>query len=255
MPSNKFIAAFAVGAVVALCFTNQSYATDRPTSFSQAKTRLTKLYPSPLEPKTFYCSCEFNTDSKKWDPELNSCGYKVRKQPTRANRIEWEHIVAAWDFGHQLGCWKTVGSTSARANCTKTSDDFNMMASDMHNLVPAIGEVNGDRSNYSFSQWTSEKPSTPQYGQCDMIVDFANRRVQPPENSRGAIARTYLYMSETYPRYRLSSKQLKLFKAWNKMYPVKQSECIRDNVVASIQGNHNHYVSDSNVCSDNNFSK
>ena len=253
MPSNKLISAIAVSAIAISCFISSAQASDRPTSFSQAKTRLTKLYPSKLEPKTFYCGCDFDASTKKWAPELDSCGYKVRKQPKRANRIEWEHIVAAWEFGHQLQCWQSGEGTSARANCTKNSDDFNKMASDMHNLVPAIGEVNGDRSNYSFSQWTSSTSTSPQYGKCDMRVDFANSRVQPPAYSRGAIARTYLYMSETYDRYNLSSKQLKLSNAWHKLYPITQSECQRDDVVATIQGNHNHFVSD--ACEANNFNK
>lgn len=37
----------------------------------------------------------------------------------------------------------------------------------MHNLFPAIGEVNGDRANYRFSDWNG-KPN--QYGKCQMLV-------------------------------------------------------------------------------------
>ncbi|RML36461.1 hypothetical protein APX70_07867, partial [Pseudomonas syringae pv. maculicola] len=34
---------------------------------------------------------------------------------------------------------------------------------DLHNLVPSIGEVNGDRSNFSFG-WVPEQKG--QYGSC-----------------------------------------------------------------------------------------
>ena len=63
----------------------------------------------------------------------------------------------------------------------------------MHNLVPSIGEVNGDRSNYRFSDWNG---FPQQYGKCAMVVDFKGKRVQPTQQSRGAIARAYLYMAE-----------------------------------------------------------
>ena len=73
-------------------------------------------------------------------------------------------MVPAWEFGHQLQCWQDGG----RKNCGK-SDEFNRMEGDMHNLFPAIGEVNGDRANFRFSDWNG-KPN--QYGKCQMLVDF-----------------------------------------------------------------------------------
>ena len=241
MPSYKLLTS-----VISICFTtlsiNSANAFERPANFKRAKAQLKKLYPSKLAPMTFYCGCSIDTRRKNWKPELNQCGYQVRKQAKRANRIEWEHIVPAWEFGHQLQCWKKVGKNSARKNCTKTSKPFNLMASDLHNLVPAIGEVNGDRSNYRFSQWNG-KPY--QYGQCQMLVDFKGRKAQPSPTSRGAIARTYLYMNQAY-HFTLSKQQLNLFKAWNNSYPVDQSECQRDSVIAATQGNHNPFVQ--NAC-------
>ena len=112
------------------------------------------------------------------------------------------------------------------------------MESDLHNLVPAIGEVNGDRSNYRFSQWNA-KPE--QYGRCAMVVDFKSRKVEPPSYTRGRIARTYLYMQGTYG-LKIAKSQLKLFKAWDKTYPVDTIECKRDEAIARTQGNHNPFV-------------
>ena len=237
MPSYKILFTIAVVMTSIISIADVS-AVERPQSFREAKRLLKKIYTTKLEAKTFYCGCDINTQSKKWKPLLSACGYKVRKQPKRASRIEWEHIVPAWEFGHQLQCWKKVGKNSARKNCTKTNKNFNLMASDLHNLVPAIGEVNGDRSNYRFSQWNG-KPT--QYGQCRVLVDFKGRKVQPSPASRGAIARTYLYMNQTYD-YRLSKQQLNLFKAWNNSYPVGKFECQRDKVIAAYQGNHNPFV-------------
>lgn len=79
----------------------------------------------------------------------------------------------------------------------RTAPSSKMVGSDLHNLVLAIGEVNGDRSNYKFTDWNG-KPY--QYGQCPMIVDFKARQVQPPKQARGAIARPYLYMPDTFTK-------------------------------------------------------
>ncbi|QIR13598.1 endonuclease [Shewanella aestuarii] len=219
---------------VVWCASFNVFSAQHPTSFNQAKGIAKKIYQDNLALSSFYCGCDININGKLWQPDLASCGYQVRKQATRANRIEWEHVVPAWAFGHQLQCWQDGG----RKNCGRTSQQFKKMEADLHNLTPAIGEVNGDRSNYSFSQWNGK---SDQYGQCDMIVDFKGRKVQPPENSRGAIARTYFYMQQTY-QLQISSSQQKLFQAWNKQYPVDINECKRDKLIANVQGNHNDFV-------------
>ena len=100
------------------------------------------------------------------------------------------------------------------------------MESDLHNLTPAIGEVNGDRSNYQFLPWNGNQGAF--YGQCDMKVDFKNKRVDPPVASRGAISRIYLYMAQEYRELNLSRQQRQLMEAWNRQYPVDQWECERD---------------------------
>lgn len=205
-----------------------------PSSFRSAKKEAVKIYKD--HKVTFYCGCDVEWKGAKGagKPDLGSCGYKVRKQLKRASRTEWEHVVPAWKFGHQLQCWQE----GKRKNCKKNSKEFKVMESDLHNLVPAIGEVNGDRSNFSFNDWNG----TPkQYGQCPMIVDFKARKVQPPKQSRGAIARTYLYMSDRYA-IKLSKSQRRLMDAWNKMYPVSEWECIRDNRIAKKQGWNNEFV-------------
>ncbi len=205
-----------------------------PTSFNQAKRIAKSIYADYLPHQSFYCGCNIIIEGKKWQPDLTSCGYQVRKQQRRANRIEWEHVVPAWEIGHQRQCWQQGG----RKHCAKTDSQFKKMEADLHNLVPAIGEVNGDRSNYRFSLWNA-KPE--QYGACDMTVDFKDRKVQPPAASRGQIARTYLYMQKKY-NLAISNSQLKLFKAWDKSYPVDSIECRRDQQIAAKQGNHNPFV-------------
>ncbi len=206
---------------------------NHPSSFSSAKTQAIKIYKT--HPVSFYCGCDIKWNGKKGTPELNRCGYQIRKQPKRAQRIEWEHVVPAWQFGHQLQCWQSGG----RKNCSRHDTLFRRMEADLHNLTPAIGEVNGDRSNYNFSQWNGLDGVS--YGRCEMQVNFKQRKVMPPDRARGSIARTYLYMSQKYG-FRLSKQQTNLMNAWNHTYPADPWECERDERIANIQGNHNPFV-------------
>ena len=79
----------------------------------------------------------------------------------------------------------------------------------MHNLQPAVGEVNGDRGNFMYSQWNGGEG---QYGQCGMKVDFKEKVAEPPARARGSIARTYFYMRDRY-NLNLSRQQTQLFNA------------------------------------------
>lgn len=220
--------------LIALFSSNFAVA-DVPSSFRTAKKEAAKIYTD--HKSTFYCGCDIEWKGKKGAgaSDLVSCGYQVRKQLKRASRTEWEHVVPAWLFGHQLQCWT---GKKKRKNCAKNSPVFKQMESDLHNLVPAIGEVNGDRSNYRFSDWNG----TPtQYGQCPMVVDFKERKAQPPAHARGAIARTYLYMSDRYS-FNLSKAQRKLMAVWNREHTVSKWECVRDSRIAKVQGWNNPFV-------------
>ncbi len=76
-------------------------------SFTQAKRFAAKI--NADAPGSFYCGCRIRWQGKKGIPDLASCGYRVRKNRQRATRIEWEHVMPAWQFGHLLQCWQHGG--------------------------------------------------------------------------------------------------------------------------------------------------
>lgn len=211
-----------------------------PSSFASAKKILARdLYQSD-DRITFYCGCRFDDqpipgkpNRMRLTPLADSCGLQPRKNANRAARIEWEHVVPAWEFGHQLQCWQDGG----RKGCRK-DPIFRRMEADLYNLVPAVGELNGDRSNYRFGMIEGEARS---YGRCDFEVDFKARVAEPPENVRGDIARTYFYMEDRYG-LKISRKQRQLFEAWARMDPVDSSELQRARRIAAIQGYSNPFV-------------
>lgn len=208
------------------------------TSFRKSKVTLSKKIYHDYK-RSFYCECDFSLQPKlngkgdRLTPDWKSCGYKPRKQAKRASRIEWEHVMPAHHFGQHMACWKKGG----RKACKKDKA-FKRMAADMHNLVPAVGEVNGDRSNYKFGIIAGEKRS---YGKCDVEVDFKAKRAEPAPDIRGEIARTYSYMSDRY-NIRLSKQQRKLMQAWDKQDPVSKWERTRNKRIGKVQGNLNPYI-------------
>lgn len=231
MPRNiirSFSLFLLLSPLVAHSFSQNNY---HQNSFGQAKEYAAKL--NADAPGSFYCGCKITWKGKKGIPDLASCGYQVRKNASRAKRIEWEHVVPAWTFGHQRQCWQNGG----RKQCAKDAG-YRRIETDLHNLQPAIGEVNGDRGNFMYSQWNG---SERQYGQCEMKIDFKNKLAEPPARARGAIARTWFYMRDQY-QISMSKQQTQLMAVWNKLYPVTPWECERDNRIAKVQGNHNPYI-------------
>ncbi|MCW2254939.1 deoxyribonuclease-1 [Providencia alcalifaciens] len=210
-----------------------------PAAFNEAKVlSKTKVYMDQNHKSegTLYCGCEWEWTGKSGGQvDLASCDYHIRKQQNRATRIEWEHIVPAWVFGHQRQCWQQGG----RKNCVATDPVFRRMEADMYNLAPSIGEVNADRSNFSYGQ-LADNAEYP-YGQCRSRVDTKERIFEPRNEVKGQVARVYFYMHDRY-NLSMSRQQQQLLMTWDKQYPPSQWEKQRDERIASIMGHHNPFV-------------
>lgn len=191
---------------------------------------------------TLYCSAEF--DAQKNMRPLT--GFTTPAHEKRANRVEWEHAVPAENFGRAFTEWREGSPECVNKNgkpfkgrrcAEKVNMEYRHMQADMYNLFPAIGAVNAVRSNKQYSVL----PSAPSaFGSCPAKVD--GNRFEPPDRAKGQVARASLYMADSYPKYRLSSQQQKLFEAWDKMFPVDAWECMRAKRIEALQGNENARV-------------
>ncbi|NYZ69247.1 endonuclease [Endozoicomonas sp. SM1973] len=204
---------------------NQLTFNKSPTNFYQAKRILKEIYKNKTT--TFYCGCKFYYQDNKLVLNHHSCGYQTRQNQERANRIEWEHIMPASYFGRKLDCWKQGG----RKYCQKHSKAFRQMEADLHNLEPAIGEINGDRSNFAFAMVRGEYRH---YGQCDIEIDFKHDRVEPKPSIRGNIARVYLYMAKKYS-LTLSKQEHETFTKWAKRDPITRWERKKAALISNYQ--------------------
>ena len=207
-----------------------------PSSFEAAKTLARQqVYHDRTEQGTFYCGCQWDWAGRSGGViKPQSCGYQTRAQPNRAARIEWEHIVPASLFGQQRQCWQEGG----RSNC-KSDPVFSAMEANLHNLTPAVGEVNADRSNYRFGMLPG---TTYRHGQCDFKVEFSERVVEPRDQVKGQIARVWFYMHD-HCDLRMSNQQRQLLMAWDRQFQPNSWEQERDRRISRIMGHPNPFVS------------
>ncbi len=218
-------------------------------SFSKSKKLLLKMYMEAGQFTTFYCGSKFDEKKKAYHDES---GYKpATKDAKREARIEWEHITPAYKFGittpYWVGrgkephpdCFTEKGKPIKNRSCAeKNSKVFRRMQADMHNLVPAIGSVNGLRLNYDFGMIPGEER---EFGSCNMEIE--SKIAEPPDERWGEIARTYLYMALAYPDVKfLSDQEISMFQEWAQGDPPDAWECEREKLIADIQGNRNHVV-------------
>lgn len=206
-------------------FTEAKAIAKRQVYFDQAGSDLGELY----------CGCKWTWMGKSGGRvDFGSCGYEPRIQKDRAKRIEWEHIVPAWQFGHQRQCWQNGG----RKNCQATDRVFRVMEADVFNLYPSVGEVNADRSNYKFGMVAGHKA---QYGACTTRTDFSGKVAEPRDQAKGLIARTAFYMHDRYG-LSMSRQQQQLLMAWSKQHPISDWERERDIRIAAVMGHNNPFV-------------
>ena len=194
---------------------------------------------------TLYCGYAFDKQKNVSLP----AGFVAPQHKERAGRVEWEHVVPAENFGRAFKEWREGDGRctneeghfyKGRRCAEKMSAEYRLMQADMYNLFPAVGAVNAIRSNYNY-ELLPGVPNT--FGTCEMKID--GRRAEPPERSRGEIARAMLYMEGAYaPVFRMSDRQRRLAQNWNEQHPVVQWECTRAARIEKLQGNVNPVVKD-----------
>ena len=159
------------------------------------------------------------------------CGERFRRHDGR--RVNVEHVFPMGWVTRQLGCGR-------RKQCRERSARFNLIESDLHNLWPALREVNESRSSFAFSSIPGERHAFPG---CDFEVDRRQRRVEPRPAARGEIARSMFYMAEEHG-LQIFPRQGRLLQRWSREDPVSGEERRRNDRIERIQGNRNPFIDD-----------
>jgi len=207
-----------------------------PASMADAETQAAALYEAQRQ--TFLCGCRF---SKTGRVSPASCGYRTRADEQLARYVKWGHVVPPADFGAQRACWTQPLCTAEDGHkfrgiecCQQSDPQFAAMRADLFNLVPMVGELAWDRSNYAFGEVEGEARL---YGSCDVEIDRDAELVEAAPDVRGDVARTYLYLADTYPgALPLSVQQRASFQAWAAEDPPDAVEQQRAAAIAKLQG-------------------
>ncbi len=177
-----------------LALADNSYSQVRPLIWS-------RLYPDGGW--TLYCNEKFPAAGEAW---------------RRTAGLQLEHIYPAGWMARHLGC-------GSREECRKTSQVFNLMESDPHNIWPALTQYNQMRSDYQFGEIAAERW---RFSGCDFEMDGGI--VEPDTRARGVIARAMIYMNRTYGL----PIDAPLFERWATQYPETAEERRRNALISAF---------------------
>ncbi|MDD3080260.1 MAG: endonuclease [Paludibacter sp.] len=134
------------------------------------------------------------------------------------------------------------------------------MYSDLFNVYPTDGKVNGMRSNYPYGEvgkatYTSANGS--KLGSSD-FSGYSGTVFEPIDEYKGDFARTYFYMATRYAsicqnwtgnatavygsNFGLTTYATNLFLKWSREDPVSDKEIARNNAVYDVQNNRNPFI-------------
>jgi len=142
-----------------------------------------------------------------------------------------EHVYPTSWMAAYLGC-------GTRNECRKTSERFNRMEADLHNLFPVRAEIKQARSNFRFAMIKDE---LREFGECNFERDMDSHVVEPRPVTRGNIARAIFYMHKEYG-LPIDSRDVDLLKQWNRDDPPNYNEMLRNNVIEELQGTRNRFI-------------
>ena len=135
------------------------------------------------------------------------------------------------------------------------------MVSDIFNVYPTDGKVNGERNNYPYGEvgtatYTSKNGS--KLG-ASGFADYTGIVFEPIDEYKGDFARTYFYMATRYAglceswiaganvvystaNLGLTTYAKNLFLKWSRQDPVSAKEILRNNAAYAIQNNRNPFI-------------
>ncbi len=165
-----------------------------------------------------------------------------------------------FSFGsNQCGNYSGEGDCYNREHSFPKSwfNDKSPMISDLFQIFPTDGYVNGKRGNYAYGEtsspsWTSTNGS--KLGPCN-ISGYSGTVFEPIDEYKGDLARTYFYMATRYygedsgwagsdmvDGSQPKAWALAMLLEWNNEDPVSQKEIDRNNAVFAIQKNRNPFI-------------
>ncbi|MFI4936928.1 MAG: endonuclease [Candidatus Berkiellales bacterium] len=188
---------------------------------------------------TFFCDQPFSAKNEVTFQPCSHC-------PTITKKIQWMPIVPLWQLAQHLNCYQEKTCINSKGQtfkglrcCQQVNSTYQQMSVDLHNFAPEIPLLRQQRRRFTFGLVSDQKRNQ---ASCHLYIDQKQKCIEPAPEIRGIIARTYLYMRDTY-HFPLSEKEAALFLAWHQEYPVSEWERERNKMIQTLQGKGNRYIS------------
>ena len=161
------------------------------------------------------------------DYETLYCGVEM----SSGSRVTVEHVYPASWIAKALGC-------KDRNSCSVQK--YKEASSDLHNLWPAEKRYNSSRRDLRFGEIEGETPRFENSG-CDFErTTGKNAVVEPRDEVKGVIARSFLYMVHWYDLP--TNDLLPLMVQWHLEYPPTEKELKRHSLIEKIQSRTNPFI-------------
>ncbi len=162
----------------------------------------------------------------------------------------------------QCGSYSNECDCYNREHTTPQSwfNEASPMVSDLFNVYPTDGKVNGMRSNYPYGEVGSATYTSGNGSKlgASSFSGYSGTVFEPVDEYKGDFARTYFYMATRYAdecgtwtgeatavyssSNGLTEYGKNLFLKWSREDPVSQKEIDRNNAVYAIQNNRNPFI-------------
>lgn len=190
-----------------------------------------------IHPYTFFCEKPIENDGTVFVRSCDLC-------PPIPTKVEWMDIVPnkrlAKDrvcYSHPV-CLDKKGHAFKGIRCCRQMDkNFAEMESDLYNIAPEEPMLN--RFNKT-NQVAQVEPIKGQFV-CDFRYDYHAKKIEPPTQSKGMVARTYLYYQSQYG-LSLTPEEKELFLEWHHAYPPTPWERERSTQIYALTGKLNAWV-------------
>ncbi len=146
-------------------------------------------------------------------------------------KVTVEHVYPASWMARAYGCQN-------RKQCN--NPQYKQASADLHNLWPALNRYNSSRGNQPYGEIQGNTPRFKQ-DNCDYERTTGKLAViEPRDNVKGDIARSFLYMMY---KYKLPDHSiLPLMVKWHQQDPPSEEEKRRNLIIEGLQGERNPLI-------------
>lgn len=169
---------------------------------------------------------------------FNNTGHYVDYKGV-SKRMTLEHAYPADWIATYHGC-------ENRNSCE--IKEYGFAEADLHNLWPARGDVNSSRSDHLFGEIDDDNDNNENRYVDKNCADFERLynvsddeiRIEPQDISKGELARSILYMHDTYNLPLHGMKEMLI--RWHESDSMSNLEKKRNTAIYNIQGTKNHWI-------------